>query len=73
MLGFEWAFAQGEVLTEGRLLYSRDEDLRVAYQVRTLKRYFDFQPTLEMMRAAYFDHLKADLREKGLYDRPEKD
>jgi predicted nucleotidyltransferase len=58
---------QGQVLTGGALLYSRDEDLRVAYEVYTRKRYFDFQPTLEMMRQAYFAHMEADLREKGLY------
>jgi predicted nucleotidyltransferase len=60
---------QGHVLTRGLLLYSRDEDFRVAYQVRTLKRYFDFQPTLTMMRQAYFARMEADLRKKGLYGR----
>jgi predicted nucleotidyltransferase len=58
---------RGQVLTEGVLLYSRDEDLRIAYEVYTRKRYFDFQPTLEMMRQAYFTHMEADLREKGLW------
>jgi predicted nucleotidyltransferase len=59
---------QGKVLTEGVLLYSRDEDFRVEYEVRTRKLYFDFQPVLTMMREAYFEHMEADLREKGLYD-----
>ena len=58
---------QGQVLTEGQLLYSRDEDLRVEYEVYTRKRYFDFQPVLEMMRKGFFEHLEADLRKKGLY------
>lgn len=57
---------QGQVLTEGQLLYSRDEDRRVEYEVHTRTRYFDFQPVLEMMRRAYFEHLEADLKEKGL-------
>jgi uncharacterized protein len=64
---------QGQVLTGGVLLYSRDEGLRVAYEVYTRKRYFDFQPTLEMMRRAYFSHMEADLREKGLYGRSGSD
>lgn len=58
---------QGRVVTSGRLLYARDEDLRVAFEVRTRKRYFDFQPVLAMMREAYFAHLEADLRKKALY------
>lgn len=58
---------QGEVVTTGRLLYSKDEDFRVAYEVRTRKRYFDFQPVLKMMRDSYFAHLETELREKALY------
>lgn len=58
---------RGQVLTEGQLLYERDEDLRVEYEVYTRNRYFDFLPVLEMMRKAYFERLEADLREKGLY------
>lgn len=58
---------QGQVLTKGRLLYSKDTDFRVAYEVRTRKRYFDFQPVLVMMREAYFARLEADLRGKALY------
>jgi predicted nucleotidyltransferase len=58
---------QGQVLSQGVLLYSRDEAFRVDYETRTRKRYFDFQPVLAMMRQAYFDHLEADLTEKGLY------
>lgn len=58
---------QGHVVTKGLLLYSKDEDFRVAYEVRTRKRYFDFQPVLAMMRESYFARLEADLREKGLH------
>ena len=59
---------RGQILTKGQLLYERDEDLRVEYEVYTRNRYFDFQPVLEMMRKAYFEKLEADFREKGLYD-----
>jgi hypothetical protein len=58
---------RGQVLTDGLLLYERDEDLRVEYEVYTRSRYLDFQPVLEMMRQAYFQRLEADLRQKGLY------
>ena len=58
---------QGQVVTKGRLIYSKDEGFRVAYETRTRKRYFDFQPVLAMMREAYFAWLEADLREKALY------
>ena len=58
---------QGQVVTRGRLLYSKNTDFRVTYEVRTRKRYFDFQPVLAMMREAYFARLEADLREKALY------
>lgn len=59
---------QGQVVTRGQLLYSKDEDFRVVFEVHTRKRYFDFQPVLLMMREAYFARLEADLREKALYD-----
>ena len=58
---------QGQVLTEGQLLYSRDEDLRVEYEVYTRGRYFDYQPVLELMHKSYFEHLEADLKKKGFY------
>jgi len=58
---------QGQVVTRGLLLYSRDEDFRVVYELYTRKRYFDFQPVLAMMREAYFARLEADLRGKALY------
>jgi predicted nucleotidyltransferase len=48
---------QGRVLTEGQLLYSGDEEARVAYEVRTRTRYFDFLPVLTMMREAYLARL----------------
>lgn len=49
---------QGEVVTKGKLVYATDDDFRVAYEVRTRKRYFDFQPVLEMMRQSYFARLE---------------
>lgn len=57
---------QGKVLTQGKLVYSRDEDFRVDYEVYTRKMYFDFQRVIKMMSDAYWQRLEADLRAKGL-------
>ncbi len=35
---------QYQVIKNGRLLYARDDNLRVDFQVHTLKTYFDFEP-----------------------------
>lgn len=58
---------QGRILTTGQLLYSKDEDFRVTYEVYTRKRYFDFQPVLRMMQSAYFDRLESESR-KATHD-----
>jgi hypothetical protein len=48
------------VLSEGILLFSRDEEFRIQYEVLTRKLYFDFLPVLEMMRTAFFERLKQE-------------
>jgi predicted nucleotidyltransferase len=58
--------AQGTVVTEGVLLYERDEEARADYEVLTRKRYFDFLPVARMMQDAYFEHMGTDLRRRGL-------
>ncbi len=35
---------QSSVIKTGRLLFSKNEDLRIDFQVLTLKMYFDFEP-----------------------------
>lgn len=57
---------QGRILIKGILLYARDEEFRVQYEIQTRKRYFDFLPAAQMMQQAYFEHMKADLQRKGL-------
>lgn len=57
---------QGVVLTEGILLYSGDDMLRQDYEVLTRKLYFDFLPTIRMMRQAYFRAKGESLRRQGL-------
>ena len=53
---------QGRVVTEGVLLYSRDEEFRVQYEVYTRKLYFDFLPVVETMRKEFF----RNFQEEGL-------
>lgn len=48
---------QGRVLADGQLVYSRDEEFRVDYEVGVRKRYFDFLPVQKMMQKAFFQHV----------------
>lgn len=50
---------RGQVLQEGRLLYSSDESRRVDFEVRTRSEYFDFLPTLSEHARAYLRHVAA--------------
>ena len=52
---------RGHILTKGHLLYSRDEEYRVDYEVYNRSRYFDFQPVEKMMHEAFLQKY----REKG--------
>ena len=54
---------QGRVVTEGILLYSRDEAERVRYETMTRMRYFDYLPIHQRLRDAFL----ANVREQGLY------
>jgi predicted nucleotidyltransferase len=54
---------QGRVVTEGILLYSRDEAERVRYETATRMRYFDYLPIHQQLRDAFL----ANVREQGLY------
>jgi len=51
---------QGMVVTEGVLLYSRDEEFRVEFEVYTRKLYFDFLPVQEMMRRSFFENVQKE-------------
>lgn len=53
---------QGQVVTEGILLYSRDEAARVRFEVDTRMRYFDYLPVYERYVAEFLDNV----RQKGL-------
>jgi hypothetical protein len=54
---------RGKVVTEGILLYARDEQTRVDFEVNTRLRYFDYLPVYREMQETFL----ATLRERGLY------
>lgn len=45
--------ARGKILSEGRLLYSGNERVRVDFEVSTRSSYFDFLPHLTYLREAF--------------------
>jgi predicted nucleotidyltransferase len=54
---------QGRVVSEGVLVYARDEGERIEFETATRLRYFDYQPVHKRLQDAFF----ADLRERGLH------
>jgi hypothetical protein len=46
---------QGKVVQEGLLVYEGDRSRRVAFEVETRKRYFDFAPAARRLRTAFLD------------------
>lgn len=57
---------RGRVLTDGVLVYARDEGFRVEFETTTRLLYFDYLPIHREMQAAFFQ----DVRERGLHGRP---
>jgi len=57
---------RGRVLTDGILVYARDEAFRVEFEVTTRLLYFDYLPIHREMQEAFFQ----DVRERGLHGRP---
>ncbi len=45
----------GQILTEGILIYSRNENARVEFEVGIRKRYFDFMPVIQNYNKAYIE------------------
>lgn len=54
---------RGRVVSDGILVYSRDEQARVAFETTTRMRYFDYLPIHRRLQADFFQ----DIRERGLY------
>lgn len=53
---------RGQVVTDGILLFSRDDEARIDFETRTRAQYFDFLPAAESAREVFF----ANVRERGL-------
>jgi predicted nucleotidyltransferase len=53
---------RGRVVSDGMLVYSRDERARVAFETTTRMRYFDYLPIHRALQADFF----RDIRERGL-------
>ena len=51
---------RGQVACNGIRLYSRNAERRIEFETATWDEYFDFQPTLRMMRQAFFDRLRKE-------------
>jgi predicted nucleotidyltransferase len=53
---------QGEIVQEGIALYARDRAQRATFEALTRRKYFDYRPTSERMRASFLERI----RRKGL-------
>jgi predicted nucleotidyltransferase len=51
---------RGKVVQEGIRVYERDHAQRVAFEVRTRKRYFDFAPVARRLQAAFLDKIRSE-------------
>lgn len=54
---------QGRVVTDGVLLYARNEQARIDFETTTRMHYFDYLPIHERLQEAFFD----TIRTRGLY------
>ncbi len=52
---------QGAVVTEGLLVYARDDERRIAYETATRSRYFDFLPDARTMASIFMAALRERL------------
>jgi predicted nucleotidyltransferase len=48
---------QGRIVQEGILVYDRDRARRIAFEVATRKRYFDFAPVARRLRDAFLQQV----------------
>ena len=54
---------QGRIVTDGMLLYARDDQARIDYETTTRMHYFDYLPIHNRLQEAFFN----DIRTRGLY------
>jgi predicted nucleotidyltransferase len=48
---------KGRIIQQGILVYERDKTARVAFEVATRKRYFDFAPIARRLQDAFLEHV----------------
>ena len=48
---------QGRIVQQGILLYERDRARRIAFEIETRKRYFDFAPVARRLRDAFLQRV----------------
>ncbi len=60
--------ARGRVITEGIILYSRDEERRVEFETRSRSEYFDFLPFWEENQRAYLEAAYTTRENREDYD-----
>jgi predicted nucleotidyltransferase len=51
---------QGRIVQQGRLVYERDRQHRVHFEVMTRKLYFDFAPVAHRLRDAFLERVRKD-------------
>lgn len=56
---------RGPVVLWGICIYSRNENRRIEFEVRSRKEYFDFRPVLEMMHQALVTRWREELKLYG--------
>ncbi len=59
--------AQGRIVAQGVLVYSRNESVRSAYEARVATQYRSLLPRLRQQWLSYVNRARAELRSKGLY------
>jgi hypothetical protein len=59
---------KGRVVTEGKLIYCRDDQKRIEFETMTRSQYLDLQPFLKKQWKTYCRAAKADLEARGFYD-----
>jgi predicted nucleotidyltransferase len=57
---------QGLVVTQGQLLYCRQESQRIQFETMVRQRYFDYQPVARHMQRLFFERIRREgLRHGG--------
>ncbi|MFH1776948.1 MAG: nucleotidyltransferase domain-containing protein [Candidatus Omnitrophota bacterium] len=55
-------FFQYKIISEGKLIFCRDNYLRIKYEIRTTIEYFDFKPFLDYYNQCMYQNIKEGYR-----------